>query len=233
VCFPQSRSGFLLGLALGGSVCGFFATIFRNNASYAAALAGYTAAIIASDLLGPTGGANGSVLILAIDRASEICIGIDCAGIVLAGTDFGGARYRLAAQFAAVAAEITKRICRHVLFSGAGAVGNAAGSARGRRPRHRTRSRHRRGDRRDRRPALSVARVAGGCRRPVCSDLRLARGRTNLELMPGEQGRHEANVILQTLPQDLRSEPTQATRQFGRPNRPGYDLPAARRCEPC
>ena len=109
VCFPQSRSGSLLGLALWGSVCGFFATIFRNNASYAAALAGYTAAIIASDLLGPTGGANGSVLILAIDRASEICIGIVCAGIFLAGIDFGGARYRLAAQFAAVAAEITKR----------------------------------------------------------------------------------------------------------------------------
>lgn len=68
-------------------------------------------------------------------------------------------------------------ICRHVLFSGAGAVGNAVSSARARCPRHRTRSRHRRDDRRDCRPALSAARVASGCRRPVCSDLRLARGR--------------------------------------------------------
>lgn len=106
-CFPQSRSGFLLGLATWGAVCGFFAAIFRN--SYAAALAGYTTAIIASDFLGPAGGANGPVLILAIDRASEICIGIVCAGIVLAGTDFGGAQYRLAAQIAAVAAEVTGR----------------------------------------------------------------------------------------------------------------------------
>src|SRR4029079_16974245 len=68
-CFPQSRTGFLLGLALWGAACAFFAAILRNNTSYAAALAGYTAAIIASDLLGATGGANGSVLLLAIDRA--------------------------------------------------------------------------------------------------------------------------------------------------------------------
>jgi hypothetical protein len=31
---------------------------------------------------------------LAITRASEICIGIVCAGVVLATTDFGGARRR-------------------------------------------------------------------------------------------------------------------------------------------
>jgi hypothetical protein len=30
------------------------------------------------------------------NRASEICIGIVCADIVLAGTDFGGARFRFA-----------------------------------------------------------------------------------------------------------------------------------------
>ncbi|MEA2809715.1 MAG: hypothetical protein QOJ17_3856, partial [Rhodospirillaceae bacterium] len=55
-CFPQDRTGFLLGLALWGAVCGFFATNLRNFASYSAALAGYTAAIIASDELGATGG---------------------------------------------------------------------------------------------------------------------------------------------------------------------------------
>jgi len=43
---------------------------------------------------------------LAIFRVSEIWIGIVCAGIVLAGTDFGGARQQLAAVFAAVSAEI-------------------------------------------------------------------------------------------------------------------------------
>src|SRR6202011_4266867 len=42
-------------------------------------------------------------------RASEICIGIVCAGIVLAGTDFGTARRRLAAQLAALSAEIAGR----------------------------------------------------------------------------------------------------------------------------
>ena len=32
----------------------------------------------------------------AVYRASEICIGIVCADVVLAGTDFGGARFRFA-----------------------------------------------------------------------------------------------------------------------------------------
>src|SRR5258708_30005116 len=74
-----------------------------------AALAGYTAAIIASDQLGATGGPNGDAFMLAITRVSEIWIGIVCAGIVLAGADFGGARRRLAAVFAAVSAEIVDR----------------------------------------------------------------------------------------------------------------------------
>src|SRR5882724_10308334 len=101
-CFPQSRVGFLLGLTVWGAICGFIATLLRNFASYAAALAGYTAVILASDLLGATGGAKGEVFTLAVTRVSEICIGIVCAGIVLAGTDFGRARQRLATQFAAI-----------------------------------------------------------------------------------------------------------------------------------
>src|SRR6266850_6103474 len=91
-CFPQSRLGFLMGLALWGAACGLAATLLRNFAAYSAALAGYTAAILASDELGATGGANGQAFMLAVNRASEICIGVICAGIVLAGTDFGGAR---------------------------------------------------------------------------------------------------------------------------------------------
>jgi len=108
-CFPQDRAGFLISLALWGSLCAMVATLLRNFAAYAAALAGYTAAIIAGDELGAVGGANGQAFTLAIDRVSEIWIGIVCAGIVLAGTDFGGARYRLAKHLAALAGDIASR----------------------------------------------------------------------------------------------------------------------------
>src|SRR5258708_33669033 len=92
--------------------------LLRNFASYAAALAGYTAAIIASDELGATGGANGDVFMLGITRTSEICIGIVCAGVVLAATDFGGARRRLAVQLAELSAEITRRLAGTFLLAG-------------------------------------------------------------------------------------------------------------------
>jgi Fusaric acid resistance protein family len=105
-CFPQDRAAFMVGLALWGAACALFSTVLRNFAAYAAALAGYTAAIIASDQLGATGGPNGDAFMLAITRVSEIWIGIVCAGIVLAGTDFGAARRRLAGVFATVSAEI-------------------------------------------------------------------------------------------------------------------------------
>ena len=111
-CFPQDRIAFLVLLALWGGLCAFAATAFRNFASYSAALAGYTAAIIAADNLGATGGASSDVFLLAVTRASEICIGIACAGIVLAGTDLGGARRRLAESFANLAAEIMGRFIR-------------------------------------------------------------------------------------------------------------------------
>ena len=104
--FPQDRVGFLGVLALWCGLCAFAATVLRNFASYAAALAGYTAAIIAAGTLGATGGPSPDVFMLAVFRASEICIGIVCAGIVLAGTDLGGARRRLAASLADLAAEI-------------------------------------------------------------------------------------------------------------------------------
>src|SRR3984885_10490652 len=111
-CFPQDRIAFLLLLAVWCSLCAFAATLLRNFASYAAALAGYTAAIIAVDNLGATGGASSDVFLLAVTRASEICIGIACAGIVLAGTDLGGAQRRLAESFANLAAEIMGRFDR-------------------------------------------------------------------------------------------------------------------------
>jgi uncharacterized membrane protein YccC len=118
-CFPQDRALFLVSLALWGAGCALVATLLRNFAAYSAALAGYTAAIIASDQLGTTGGLNGQAFMLAVDRASEICIGIVCAGIVLAGTDLGGARRRLATLFARLSAEIAGRFTGTLVIAGA------------------------------------------------------------------------------------------------------------------
>src|SRR6201991_2452545 len=117
-CFPQDRITFLVLLAFWCSLCAFAATVLRNFASYSAALAGYTAAIIAADNLGATGGASPDVFLLAVTRASEICIGIACAGIVLAGTDLGGAQQRLAETFANLAAEVTGRFSRMLTLAG-------------------------------------------------------------------------------------------------------------------
>ena len=105
-CFVQSRVAFLVSIALWGGLCAAISTLLRNFASYGAALASTTAIIIGCDTLGVTGGPDGQTFILAITRASEICIGIVCAGFVLAATDFGGARRRLAVQFEALLAEV-------------------------------------------------------------------------------------------------------------------------------
>src|SRR5229473_2228294 len=90
-CFPQDRILFLGALALWGAACSFVSALLRNFASYSAMLAGYTVAIIAGDLLGATGGVNANqAFLLAVTRASAICIGIVSAGVVLAGADLGG-----------------------------------------------------------------------------------------------------------------------------------------------
>jgi uncharacterized membrane protein YccC len=116
--FPQDRVPFLVLLALWGAACAFVATVLRNFASYAASLAGYTAMIIAANTLGATGGPSPQVFLLAIWRASEICLGIVCAGIVLAGTDFGSARRLLAASFADLAGSIAGGFTRMLARSG-------------------------------------------------------------------------------------------------------------------
>ncbi len=125
-CFPQNRAAFLVSLALWGAICALVATLLRNFAAYAAALAGYTAAIIAGDQLGAVGGLNGQAFMLAVDRASETCIGIVCAGLVLALTDLGGARRRLAALFAGISAEVTGRFTGTLATAGAGFEENRA-----------------------------------------------------------------------------------------------------------
>jgi Fusaric acid resistance protein family len=48
-CFPRNRIAFLSPLALWVSLCAFSAILLRNFASYAAALAGHSAGIIAGD----------------------------------------------------------------------------------------------------------------------------------------------------------------------------------------
>ncbi len=118
-CFPQDRVLFLGSLALWAAVCAFFATLLRNFASYAASLAGYTAAIIAADLLGTVGGIDANAaFLLTVSRATEICLGIVCAGVVLAGSDLGGARRALVAVFAELTGGITSGLVG--TFSAAG-----------------------------------------------------------------------------------------------------------------
>jgi uncharacterized membrane protein YccC len=104
--FRQDRVGFLVGLALWCAVSAFVAMLLRNFAAYAAALSGLTAAVVASGVLGPIGTGGGDVTILAINRAIEICIGIVCAGVVLALTDLGHSRRKLAAEFASLSTAI-------------------------------------------------------------------------------------------------------------------------------
>jgi uncharacterized membrane protein YccC len=119
--FPQDRAQFLGGLALWGAACTFVATLLRNFASYAAALAGYTVAIIVGELLGATGGVNAdAAFLVAVTRASEVCIGIVCSGVVLAGTDLGGAPRRLASLFANLSAEIMSRFTGTLVMAGPG-----------------------------------------------------------------------------------------------------------------
>ena len=118
-CFAQDRVLFLGALALWGAGCAFVAVLLRNFASYAASLAGYTAAIVAGDLLGSVGGVDANAaFLLAVTRATEICLGIVCAGVVLATTDLGGARRRLAALFADLAVGITAGLARTLAMAG-------------------------------------------------------------------------------------------------------------------
>src|SRR5262249_52124235 len=70
--------------------------------------------------LGATGGPTTDVFMLAVNRASEICIGIVAAGVVLAGTDLGGARQGLAELVAALGAEIAGRFVGMLARAGVG-----------------------------------------------------------------------------------------------------------------
>jgi len=120
--FPQNRAGFMIGLALWGGMCALAATLLRNFAAYAAALAGFTAAIIAGDELGVVGGVNGQAFSFAIARTSEIWIGIVCATIVLAGTDLGDASRRLAMLLAELSCHIADRFAVTLQHAGSASM---------------------------------------------------------------------------------------------------------------
>ena len=107
-CFPQDRILLLVSWAAWGAACAFGATVLRNFASYSAALAGITSAIIMADLLGAVGGVDANAaFLIAVTRATETCLGVVCAGVVLAATDLGAAPHRLAVQIADLSAAIT------------------------------------------------------------------------------------------------------------------------------
>jgi uncharacterized membrane protein YccC len=208
-CFPQNRLGFLLGLALWGAVCGVMVTLLRNFAAYAAALAGYTAVIIASDELGATGGASNDVFVLAITRASEICIGIVCAGVVLVGTDFGGTRRQLAVQFAELSAEIIRKLVRTFTLSGpeplemrafrrdlvrrVSALNPVIDQALGESSDLRLRS--------------QILHMAEGGLFAALASWRMVA--VHLDRLPNNQSRRQADIVLGNIPQELRSAPTE------------------------
>ena len=177
-CFPQNRAVFLLGLAIWGAACALTATLLRNFASYAAALSGYTAAIIIGDELGAIGGAERRCLStryrphqrdLPRDRLRRAGAGHDrsrrhptAAGDVARRTVRRDRRWSLRAR-----CECQNR---------AGGVTNAAPTSgtSNSRPRHRDRS----GGRRDRRIAATPSGNTGCRGRSVrCSSPPGARSR--------------------------------------------------------
>ena len=201
--FPQDRAAFIVGLALWSAICGFVGTTLQNFASYGAAMAGVTAAVIALDELGATGGPNGQAFMFAVTRATEICIGIVCATAVAAGSDFGNARHRLSGQIVNLASEIA-----------AGLIGTfTLGVSEG----IETRAVRRNLTRRVIDLGPSIDEAIG-----ESSDLRyrqymlldavdglyaaLARwhtAATDLEAKFGDQARREARIVLETLPKEL------------------------------
>ncbi|MFC0239155.1 FUSC family protein [Rhodopseudomonas telluris] len=100
--FPQQREPAMLLLALFCGVCAAAATLLRNFAAYAAALAGITSAIIFADTVTDPS----SAAFLAIIRVGEICIGVCAACVIAILTDFGAARRQLCQTLARISADL-------------------------------------------------------------------------------------------------------------------------------
>ncbi|WP_339082542.1 FUSC family protein [Hyphomicrobium sp. ghe19] len=89
--FPQDRFGFLFGMLVWAAACSFVSTLLKNFASYGALLAGYTLIIISNNSIPDPD----QIFFIAVNRASEISIGIICATLVIALTDVGNSPQRL------------------------------------------------------------------------------------------------------------------------------------------
>lgn len=90
--FPQNSPALLASLTLWACICGCLATVLSGFASYAAALAGFTAVVV---FVGIVDDPN-NVFMIAVWRVTEVGIGIVAATVVHALTDIGNARARLA-----------------------------------------------------------------------------------------------------------------------------------------
>jgi hypothetical protein len=93
---------------------GFFATVLPNFGGYAAALAGYTTAIVFGDLVADPQ----NVFMQAVWRVTEIAIGILSAELVHALTDFGHARTRLARVLADTGRDIASGLMQTLRTGG-------------------------------------------------------------------------------------------------------------------
>jgi uncharacterized membrane protein YccC len=113
--FPQDRAGFLFAMLAWASLCSFVSTLLRNFAAYAAQLAGYTLIIIASTSIPEPE----HVFEIAVGRASEICIGIVCATLVIALTDLGSSPRRLSELLSQLIAETTSHLADVLAKGGA------------------------------------------------------------------------------------------------------------------
>jgi hypothetical protein len=121
-CSTQQRAAFLLVLALWVGASALMTSLLRSFMFSAASLAGFTAVIIAADLLGAVGGAGDQAFFYVDTGTSEICIGVVCAGVVLAATEMGDAQRRLSGLFADITAVITRQFTVTLSQTGAGAL---------------------------------------------------------------------------------------------------------------
>jgi uncharacterized membrane protein YccC len=96
--FPQHLLGLLVTLTLWCALCGCFASVLPNFAGYAAALAGFTAAVVFSDVVDRPE----NVFMTTIWRMTEVGLGIVSAMVVHALTDLGDAREHLARALAGI-----------------------------------------------------------------------------------------------------------------------------------
>ena len=210
-CFPQDRAAFLVA----PGVVGRRVRSRRHAAAQLRVLFGGARRLHGRDhreptQLGATGGPNGCRPSCSRSiRASEICIGIVCAGIVLAGTDFGGARRRLATLFAALSAEITGRFTGTLALAGPElpetqpvrrelirrviALDPVIDEAIGESSQLRYHS-----------PVLQ--RAVDGLFAALAGWRTVA---VHLARLPDDKARQEADAVLQSMPQELRSAPVQ------------------------